>query len=466
MDEVNFMESKTTAPNRGVDLKEEQGQAYEVYNAARGRIKSRFMRPGGSVPGMTILISSKTNQLSFLDKHVKKVKADIEAKKVFLADFSRWEVQPATRFILPKFSVQVGDALTPSKILKDGETPIVGATTVEVPGEFRDEFEASIERALREVAGIATHGLSPLFKDLKIIEACIDKTRQHPFTRDVISISTMSEVEIIDYLINDRLFDIIDGSLSVRLNPGIPRAIHLDLALNGDRAGFAMGHISGLHKVKKMRADYTYYYDYAPEIVIDIVLAIELLGHGQIDFGKIRTFINALKDFGYPIESLTADRFQSADTLQIFKKMGWDTGILSVDTTTEPYMYLKQMCLDKRISYYDYPVLNNELKDLEMDLDKNKIDHPKGKSKDTSDAVAGCVYNLMRRKSVLKTSPSIPLSSLGLGNAVESTTAQKLRQYNKEGTLPGEFKVSMDIMAEDVIKCLELNRSKNPLLDD
>jgi len=124
------------------------------------------------------------------------------------------------------------------------------------------------------------------------------------------------------------------------------------------------------------------------------------------------------------------------------------------------------MCLDKRISYYDYPVLNNELKDLEMDLDKNKIDHPKGKSKDTSDAVAGCVYNLMRRKSVLKTSPSVPLSSLGLGNAVESTTAQKLRQYNKEGTLPGEFKVSMDIMAEDVIKCLELNRSKNPLLDD
>lgn len=467
LDEVNFMESKTTQPNRGVDLKEEEGQAYEIYNAARSRIMSRFMRPGGSVPGMTILISSKTNQLSFLDKHIQKVKEDIDKKKVYVADFARWEVQPASRFILKKFKVQVGDAVRASKILKDGEESPVGATIVEVPGEFKDEFEMSIERALREVAGVATQGLSPLFREMKTITDCIDTTRKHPFTKQVVSISTMSEIEIIDYLINDRLFDVKGGSLSVRLNPSIPRAIHLDLALNGDRAGFAMGHISGLRKVKKMRADYTYYFDYAPEIVVDIVLSIELLEQGQIDFGKIRTFINALNDFGFNIKSLSADRFQSADTLQIFKKMGWDTGIISVDTTTEPYMYLKQVCLDKRISYYDYPLLNKELKDLEYDMDKDKIDHPKNSSKDAADAVAGMVYNLMKMKSILKTSSAIPLSmSGGSDNEMGKVTAQQLRKYNTNVVVPGEFKVDMDVLATEVLKCLEQNKVKNPLLDD
>lgn len=454
LDEVNFMEDRVSKPNKGVDIRNEQGQAHEVYNAARSRIKSRFMRPGGSVPGMTVMISSKTHETSFLENHIKKHKDEIDAKKVFVADFARWEVQPQSRFILPKFKVQIGNAVHPSKVLDDDEIPESGTEIIEVPGEFREEFEASPDRALREIAGRSTTGVSPLFRDKKPILECIDKSRKHPFTKEILSISHLSDIEITDYLVNDEIFSIVDGEYIPKIKAKTTRVVHLDLALNKDRAGIAMGHISGMRKVKKMRTDRTFYFDYEPEIVVDLVLAVQLLNRGQIDYGKIRAFIFSLAGYGFNISTVTADKYQSADTLQIFEKAGWETGIQSVDTTPEPYLYLKQAIIDKRISFYNYPLLIQELSKLELDLDTNRIDHPLGGSKDSADAVAGMVFTLMKLKDAMPRNQVLHAATMNY-EVEEALPAKKLKVDSGEVTVQGKMQVNMDVLADEVLKYLK-----------
>jgi len=466
MDEVNFMQDKVTAPNKAASMSEELGQAQEIYNAARSRIKSRYMRPGGYVPGMTFLLSSKTSKHSFLERHVQKVRHEIEEKKVFLAEYALWEVKPQSLYVKPKFRVQLGNALHPSRILEEYETHKDGTEVIEVPGEFKEDFERNTERALREIAGRATVGISPLFRIKEPIIKCVDG-RKHPFTQDIIKISIYSDIEIVDYLMVNELFHVKDSDYVPRLNPGSPRVVHLDLSRKKDAAGFCMGHIGGLREVKKMRYDNTYYIDKEPMIVIDIIMAIKLLGEGEIDFSKIRAFIIALKEYGYPITHVTADKYQSADTLQIFSKLGYKTAFLSVDERPEPYHYTRQAFVEDRIRIYDYPLLIRELIDLEEDLDSGVIDHPNVASdgsvgsKDTSDALAGVVYTLMNEKSVMKGATVTNLTSVSLAESTPTSSPNKTDLI----TVRGEMKISLDHMADEVIKYINLHKSSNSLFE-
>ena len=474
LDEVNFMEDKVTNPNKNVDINVELGQAGEIYNAAKSRIKSRFMRPGGSYPGMVFLLSSKTSVNSFLEKHVKKIKNDITEKRTLLLDYARWDTQPAERFILPKFRVQVGNAVFPSKILDDNEASAPNTTIIDnVPGEFREDFLASPERALREIAGVSTVGISPLFRDKTPIYNCIDNTMQHPFTKETITISVISEIELTDYLKTDVLFNVINGAYVPKINPKAGRVVHLDLSLKKDATGIAMGHISGMKKVKKMRLDGTYFMDNEPEIIIDFMLRIVSSSGSQVDYGKIRTLIQSLSDYGYQIVMVTADQYQSADTLNIFQKIGWKTKYVSLDRTPEPYLYFKQSCVDGRLKYYEYAPFIKEVSELEFDYDKKKVDHPTDGAKDVADAVAAVVFTLMTDKETLSTNTPMISSFLTVGvydEGKEYVPASKVDSYagNNPGSIviKGEMNVNVNALADEVIRQLNIRNSSSLPLND
>jgi len=403
LDEANFLTEKKDK-ERGILT----GNAYEIYDSVMSRLASRFMRAGGAIPGIGILMSSKKAQTSFLqDRLAKLTKGAYKegqcgevAPGVYVADYSRWDVEP-DRYKLPPFSVQVGSRLAPSRILMKGEVAVPGTKVIKVPGDWLWRFQEDIEGALRDVAGVATFGMSPLIHDRQsIFDACKPELK-HPFTMPSIVIDDRIDSPYIqDYVRVDEITRIVASRRVPRLNPLRPRFMHIDGSLSGDSTGIAMGHPSSIVRIKRPHGDGTQTEIMLPYVIVDFMLRVRPPANGQIDMSKIRSFVLWLREM-YSIMRVTYDGYQSADACQILSKAGVESGVLSVDRDDEAYLFLRSAFREHRVACYSYEPFIGEVLDLEHFLDKKKVDHPlaassggKG-SKDVSDGVAGVIYHCM-----------------------------------------------------------------------
>ncbi len=68
-----------------------------------------------------------------------------------------------------------------------------------------------------------------------------------------------------------------------------------------------------------------------------------------------------------------------------------------MDKDPKAYFLLREAFFDRRIVIPSHERLINELRFLEFDALKMKVDHPPKKSKDLSDCLAAVVYNLSMR---------------------------------------------------------------------
>tara|TARA_R100001086_G_scaffold192515_1_gene109726 strand:- start:2808 stop:5885 length:3078 start_codon:yes stop_codon:yes gene_type:complete len=391
MDEVNFMRSKENKET-GKML----GQAYDLYNATKTRLLSRFMRPGGTIPGMMLLMSSRNAETSFLEERLR----NVDPRVTYVSDYALWEVKPKHLFQKPKFKVEIGDRTAQSRLLRAKETPRKGARVVEVPGEFRAVFEEDVDQALRDIAGVATFNLSPLIRDRESVFAAISDDMEHPFTRDVATLDIEDDTTLDEFYDIRRACRVVASRWTPKLNPEAPRFIHVDIALSGDCLGFAMGHAAAIVDTQRMTPDGVRVTQSEPYIVIDLMMRIVPPKGSEIDLSKIRSFILYLSKL-YRIARVTFDRFQSADSIQILKKLQFEAGHQSVDRDDEAYLMLRAALFDRRLLTYRYEPFIDELLDLQRDAKSRKVDHPtksskggKG-SKDVSDGVAGVVYLCM-----------------------------------------------------------------------
>lgn len=396
VDEVNFMREK-----RDVDTNQLAGQAQEIYNTISTRLRSRFLREGGTLPGIMLLMSSRNSQTSFLEEKLASHRND---PSVYVSDYALWDVHPPHRYSQERFMVEVGDRLQQSRILKPGEHPRLGAKLVAVPLDFRKQFEEATDQALRDIAGVATFNLSPFVRDRKSV---LDATREklvHPFTREQITIDYLDDVLISDYFDLGLACRKVNSKWTPRLNPGAPRFVHVDLALTGDCVGMAMGHVSGMIRYKKTNEFLIDEEKVDPFIVIDFMLRIVPPSGSEIDFSKIRSFLLYLRKCGYSIPKVTFDDFQSRDSQQILEKQGFETATVSMDRQDNQYKILRSTFFDRRIGMYHYDPFIIEVLDLEYDSKEHKVDHPikssapnnglNGKgSKDVADAVCGVIWS-------------------------------------------------------------------------
>lgn len=395
LDEANFLQSKSSREDAS-------SMAYKIYNAARNRLKSRFMGADGAIPGMVMLVSSKKTHRSFLETHIDEVREEIKRGTVHLSEFSQWEVHPATNYTKEKFLVEIGDTVHPSRVLKDGVSPRPGAEVIEVPGEYCEEFERDVETALREIAGIATYGVCPLIHDKSIITANVSKDLEHPFVRESVTLDVQTDVSLDTFFIPERLFLVRRSHYAPKYDAHSPRFVHIDIGLTGDCMGMAMGHPGPFKEVTRQRGDGTYYRDMCPSIIMDFMLRIKPPEGSEIDISKARSFVISLRDMGMPIIKVTTDGFQSRDLTQIMRKLDFESNVYSIDRTDEAYLYLRQTLLEKRLVTYPYRPFEIEVSDLERDIDARKVDHPEvssitglAGSKDVSDAVAGVVSSIL-----------------------------------------------------------------------
>lgn len=111
---------------------------------------------------------------------------------------------------------------------------------------------------------------------------------------------------------------------------------------------------------------------------------------GEVDLAKVREFIIALRERGFNIAGVSYDGFQSADSQQILRRHGFVVKTVSVDRNMSQYQMLKELAQEGRLTLYRYPPFFEEAAQLEI-IREQKVDHPRGGSKDVTDAVAGAV---------------------------------------------------------------------------
>jgi len=397
LDEVNFMKAKFDP-----ETQQMSGQAYELYNSTHARLMSRYMRPGGTLPGMMFLVSSRGSKTAFLEERIKLAS---KLDSAHISDYALWETKPKHRFILPHFNVEVGDKLASSRLLGIGTTARPGAQVVDVPGEFRRAFEEDIDRALRDIAGVATYNLSPLIRDRESVQDAVKGWLTSPFTTDKVTANLNDNTQLSSFFNREKVCRIENSQWVPRLNPGAPRCIHVDLSLRRDCAGIAMSHLGGMRRVKRLTVDGT---DAggtesevsAPYVFTDFMLRIVPPVGSEIDLSKIRGFIVFLSTI-YNVVSITFDGFQSADSRQLLVKQGLPATLLSVDRNDLPYLTLRNALFERRLAYYHYQPALNELLDLTHDIDRGKVDHPDKASddgpgrKDVADALCGSVHGAL-----------------------------------------------------------------------
>jgi hypothetical protein len=395
LDEANFMNV-----SKDKDASAVRGQAYEIYDNVRTRLKSRYMRPGGTIPGIMLLMSSKNTYGSFLEERINKAKSDPTA---YVSDYALWEVKPPGTYTRPKFKVEVGDRMHKSRILGPDEVPRATARVVEVPGEFRREFQDDVDQALRDIAGQATYSISPFIHDRESVIEAFKPHLKHPFTRESVTVSVSgpeSDVHLEDFFSIHTACRIVDSRWVPRLNPAALRYMHIDIGITGDCAGIGMGHMSRMVRRKRLRPDGTFHLERYPYIVFDFLLRVVPPPGDEIDLFKLTSFVLYLRQL-YPIARVTFDGFQSTQAKQTLVKAGVESGIVSVDRDDAAYLFLRSAFSERRVALYRYPPFEDEIFDLERDVKKQKIDHPQrnskgGKgSKDVTDAAAGVVQGCM-----------------------------------------------------------------------
>ena len=319
---------------------------------------------------------------------------------------AQWESLPADRLSEDRFLVDVGDETRSSKIIESIGEAADPDTVIAVPADYRNDFEADLEAALRDLAGIPIGGVSAFLKKRETIEK---GTQMHDslfsghqlFAYDSVDLSTfgadLSRLLDDEYLKNT---DVSTGYFAC-----------VDLALTGDSCGIAVGHCGGFKAVGKstnwdetLRSYVTVDSCVEPIVIADGLLEIVPPHGDEIDIeyiGNLLELINAR----VPLEIVTADSFQSAALLQRMRKVRTlrgrrlRAGVLSVDVTIAPYSEVKQALRDERLIFPNVAKCKKELRELIFDPRAQKIDHPVEGSKDVSDALAAVTYIAVRRNS-------------------------------------------------------------------
>jgi len=239
LDEANFLRAKDPLE-----------KARNLYTAIIERRKSRFVVDGKD-RGLSVLVSSAEELSSFVEERIRKVSGldDVLVVSVVGYELKRhhyssdsFVVFTGTEFSRPKIIDTVEDLVEVLGWFKVGSGIIEEAKKYpvkysvrnvvpmeyrayfkEVPVDFRRAFEEDIYRALKDVLGVSVGGENKLFRSmLAYDEALVQKPKL--FKDDVVQLSSKDEVRLQDMF---RLDLVVDRD--------VPRYIHVDLGIKGDR---------------------------------------------------------------------------------------------------------------------------------------------------------------------------------------------------------------------------------------
>jgi hypothetical protein len=164
--------------------------------------------------------------------------------------------------------------------------------------------------------------------------------------------------------------------------------VHADLAQKHDKCAVAIAHVDKWVNLQVVKD----YEQVAPIIIVDAVVWWEPKVEGPVNLSDVKQWIQNLRRQGFNLGMVTFDRWQSFDIQQELQAVGIRTDTVSVGK--KHYEDLAMMIYEERVAMPHIPLLLDEMSELKIINDK-KVDHPRKKSKDLSDAVTGAVFGAL-----------------------------------------------------------------------
>lgn len=405
MDECNFARAGVR------DLSISKRHMNHLYNTANARITGTFQLEG-KIYGKMFTCSSKNSDNDYLSEHIEQ-QLDAGNTHMYLFDKPQWEVLPEFRFSKERFHITVGDRYKRGFVVPDeNDDPdhlkayeAEGYKVLEVPANYKPNFRADYDVALRDIAGISVIG-SMGFITQDLITPNISQTRKNPFYEDYIEIDGKGNDTI------ERHFhaEAVPANLK-----NLQMYIHLDLAEVSDHTGICGVVQDGTINVVDATTEKKVMMPYLKQV---FQVSIGAPRGGRMSFQKVVNFILWLKRSGFWIQLVTTDQYQSSYVRETLNQQGIETEVLSVDKNMDAYMALRNLLYDQRLE-----LIKCELQEVEMiNLQRanDRIDHkpqsnsvsavptlsngynPRGVGKDASDSVAGACFALIKNLDEIK----------------------------------------------------------------
>ena len=217
VDEANFFKGDG-ASSTGNSINDVQSKARILYNSVRTRGKSRFVVNNEDYT-FNVLVSSSMYESSFTEDRIKESAGD---DNVMVFDAKIWEVKNVDTYSKEKFVVFSGNELidpvicnsvaevnyirahyrlpevkcdTPNEAIQDIQDYDIKKRFIEVPMNFKKEFEGNIIQALQDIAGVPVAATGKLFSNRDSYSRALTG-EESPFTQDQIVISTNANTTI------------------------------------------------------------------------------------------------------------------------------------------------------------------------------------------------------------------------------------------------------------------------------
>lgn len=298
-------------------------EAFKLYTGLRERIRSRFLN---SSLIYCALISSSKSKSGMVWEYIRKIKPD--DPETLLLDPSIWEVKgDALGLSGKKFWIYIGTKTHPSKVLPAeyndvpleqlNYVPPAGCELLEVPIEYKREFENNIEAAIQNIAGRTTDTSDRPFDDLSKLGDCPQLLPEVHLEAPL-----GDQIPLIDKLPKELFQETTVGPRLARY-PSAPRFCHVDLASqSSSQAGYSLWHKEYIVNE---------YGEHVTVFVADFISWIS--APNRIDHDAIKQLSLDLRDkAGVYIKTISYDQFQCL------------TGDTEIVLTRSRPMTIKEVC--------------------------------------------------------------------------------------------------------------------------
>ena len=411
MDEVNFSRSGVK------DINIAKQHMKNLYNTVHARITGTF-KLGGEVYGKLISSSSKNTDSDYLSEHIE-TQLNAGNSHMYLVDKPQWEVLPPEMFSTERFYITVGDRYKRGFVVpkeNEDETHIEeyknsGYRVLAVPKDFRTNFLADYDIALRDIAGISVTGAMG-FITQDSITPNVTSARKNPFFEDII----VTGIRDNDTIENHCHHDVVDKHIK-----SLPMNIHIDFAEVSDRIGISGVVQDGMKNVLDLDTERRVMLPFYRQV---FQVGIEAPSGDRMSFQKVINFIVWLRRTGFNINIVSTDQFQSSYVRETLAQQGFAVEKISVDVSEDPYIGLRNLLQDQRIELIKNQKQEDEL--VKLQRLNNRIDHPQNGSKDLSDALCGACWTHIQHQDQIKPSINNMASVISSVNGRPSTPKSRM----------------------------------------
>lgn len=411
MDEVNFSRSGVK------DINIAKQHMKNLYNTVHARITGTF-KLGGEVYGKLISSSSKNTDSDYLSEHIE-TQLNAGNSNMYLVDKPQWEVLPKEMFSSEKFYITVGDRYKRGFVIpKENEDEQhleayrkSGYRVLAVPKDFKTNFLADYDIALRDIAGISVTGAMG-FITQDSITPNVTSARKNPFFEDILVIGIRDN----DTIENHCHPEVVDKHIK-----SLPMNIHIDFAEVSDRIGISGVVQDGMKNVLDLDTERRVMLPFYRQV---FQVGIEAPSGDRMSFQKVINFVIWLRRTGFNVNIISTDQFQSSYVRETLAQQGFAVEKISVDVSEDPYIGLRNLLQDQRLELIKNQKQEDEL--VKLQRLNNRIDHPQNGSKDLSDALCGACWTHIQHQDQIKPSINNMASVISSVNGRPSTPKSRM----------------------------------------